>query len=481
MSNQKKETLRKQADLSVVVYGKVPPQAPDLEEAVLGALMVDRDCILSVMEILTPDCFYDDRHRIIFTAMQNLFNRPAFIDLLIVTEELRASGQLEEAGGPYYITQLTNRVATSAHVEHHARIIKQKFISREIIRISSIAVHDAYEDTTDVFQLLRNTNSEWEKINSSISKNSIKNKSQIIQDNLKEIETAMKHVDSLRGVPSGFTKIDRLTGGWMNSDLIIIAARPSMGKSAFAVNMAKNASIDYDVATAVFSLEMASKQLITRLASDITEFDSKRISSGGMGELDFKRVIQAHGIINNKPIYIDDTPGLSIFELRMKIRRLIELYGIKLVIIDYLQLMHNSSTTNKSYNREQEVAEISKGLKSIAKEFDIPVIALSQLSRKLEDRGGMKRPQLSDLRESGAIEQDADIVVFIHRPEYYGIDMDEYGNSTKGLAEIIFAKHRSGALDTIRLDFIPHLTKFREPLYEYSTEPQPAEKTQKKF
>lgn len=458
-TNRTTKKTARQTDLTSFALGKVPPQAIDLEEAVLGALMIDRDAVTNAIELLREDSFYDDRHRLIFSAIHTLFNKTHPVDLLTVTEMLRTMGKLEEAGGPYYITSLTNRVASAAHVEHHARIVTQKFIQRELIRISTEIVKEAFEDTTDVFELLDKAEQALFQIADNNLRTSIIDIRNLIQNTIVEIDEARQHQDNLTGCPSGFTRLDGLTGGWQKSDLIIVAARPSMGKTAFTLSIARNAAVDFQRPVAVFSLEMSAQQLVKRLISSETELPAEKIIKGHLAEHEMVQLMKLSGKLGEAPIFIDDTPAINIFELRAKCRRLKMQHDIQLVVIDYLQLM-TSTENGKSGNREQEISSISRALKSIAKELNIPIIALSQLSRKVEDRGGNKRPILSDLRESGAIEQDADLVCFLYRPEYYGFDEDDEGNPTKGVAEVIVAKHRNGALDKIRVRFIDQYIKF---------------------
>jgi len=449
------------ADLSDLVYGKLPPQATDLEEAVLGAFMIDRDAVTNAIEILREDSFYDDRHRLIFKAIRQLFEKTQPIDILTVTEELRKMGRLEEAGGPYYITSLTSRVASAAHVEHHARIVSQKFIQRELIRISTGIVHDAYEDTTDVFELLDNAEQSLFNIADQNLRTSYVELDNLLASTIKSIEESRKNEDSLTGVPSGFTNLDRLTGGWQKSDLIIVAARPGMGKTAFTLSLARNAAVDFNRPVAFFSLEMSAQQLVKRLISSEAELPAEKIIKGQLAEHEWVQMVKKSGKLGDAKIFIDDTPALNIFELRAKCRRLKMQHDIQMIMIDYLQLM-TTSESSKIGNREQEISTISRALKSIAKELNVPIIALSQLSRKVEDRGASKKPMLSDLRESGAIEQDADMVVFLYRPEYYNLDQDEDGNSMRGIAQVIIAKHRNGSLDTVNLRFIGQYIKFAE-------------------
>lgn len=442
-----------------VDMGKLPPQAMDLEEAVLGALMIDADALNAVIDILKPDSFYKEAHAQIFTAITELFQKGQPVDLLTVTHALRKSGTIELVGGPLFISQLTNRVASSANVETHARIIAQKFIQRELIRISNEVIRDAYDETSDVFDLLdKAENNLFQVAEGNIRKNYDK-MSSLIKNAMDQIEQARQNTSGVSGVPTGFNGLDKVTGGWQRSDMIIVAARPGMGKTAFVLSMARNMAVDFQVPVAVFSLEMSSLQLVQRLIASETEIDSEKLRKGNLEDHEFHQLHQRISRISDAPIFIDDTPALSVFELRAKCRRLKAQHGIQCVIIDYLQLM-TAGGDSKIGNREQEISTISRSIKQIAKELDIPVIALSQLSRQVESRAGDKRPQLSDLRESGAIEQDADIVSFIYRPEYYGMETTSSGQSTAGLAEIIIAKHRNGALVDVPLRFIGRLAKF---------------------
>jgi len=440
--------------------GKLPPQAPELEEAVLGAIMLEKDAILEIIDILKPESFYKEEHQKIFQAIIDLASANKAIDLLTVTEELKKKKQLEEIGGPVYITQLTTRVASAAHVEYHARIVAQKHIQRELIRVSSEIQTRAFDESTDVDDLL--DFSEAELFN--IGQGNIKKESQkvnvLIKEAIQQIEEASKRADSLIGIPSGFIKLDRMTNGWQNSDLVIIAARPSMGKTAFVLSMARTMAVEHNRSVAVFSLEMASLQLVNRLIVAETELPSNRIRNGKLADFEWEQLDYKIKKLVDAPIFIDDTPAISIFELRAKARRLKRQHNMDILIIDYLQLM--TGTPDTKGNREQEVSTISRALKGIAKELNIPVIALSQLNRSVEIRSGTKRPQLSDLRESGAIEQDADMVIFIHRPEKYGLMEDENGNSLRGLAEIILAKHRNGPIGDIYLKFKDEFAKFTE-------------------
>jgi replicative DNA helicase len=445
---------------SIDIAGKVPPQAIDLEEAVLGAVMLEKDAILSVIDVLKPDCFYKDTHQKIFKAILDLATKQEPIDLLTVTEALRKNSTLDEVGGPYYITQLTLKVASAAHVEFHARIIAQKYIQRELIRVSSEIQSLAFDDSKDVDELLDFSENSIFKVAEGNIKKEIQPVNVLIKEAIHQIQEAGKRDDHLSGVPSGFTKLDRITSGWQRSDLIIVAARPSMGKTALVLSMTRNIAVEHKRGVALFSLEMSSLQLVNRLICSETELSSERIRNGRLNNLEWEQLDHKIKSLVDAPIYIDDTPAISVYELRAKLRRLTQKYQIDIVIIDYLQLMTCSVDTRGS--REQEVSLISRSLKVIAKEMNVPIIALSQLNRSVEVRSGTKRPQLSDLRESGAIEQDADLVLFIHRPEKYGFIEDEEGNSLRGVAEIIVAKHRNGALGDVRLRFKDEFAKFVE-------------------
>jgi len=442
--------------------GKLPPQALDLEEAVIGAMLIDKKGVDEVIDLLQPDAFYKSAHQNIFESILNLFQNSQPIDLLTVSEDLKKNGKLESVGGDYYLVQLTQKVASSAHIEFHARIILQKFIQRSLIRISNEIIESSYKDSTDVFDLLDEAESKLYDVAQGNIKKSSDTAQNLVMLAKKKIEE-IANKDGLSGISTGFEKLDALTSGWQPSDLIIIAARPGMGKTALTLSMARNIAVTKEVPVAFFSLEMSSIQLITRLISAETGLSSEKLRTGKLADHEWKQLNVKVGDLEKAPLFIDDTPALSIFDLRAKARRLASQHKIKLIVVDYLQLM-TAGNSNKAGNREQEISTISRNLKSLAKELDIPVIALSQLSRAVETRGGTKRPQLSDLRESGAIEQDADIVSFIYRPEYYQIEEwdDEEHSSSIGQAELIVAKHRNGGLDNIRMKFIGQLGKFED-------------------
>ena len=448
--------LRKESEFSNLNFGKVQPQAVPLEEAVLGAIMLDKDALPVVIDILRSDSFYHPAHQIIYKAMWTLFERSFPVDLLTVNEELKKAGTLEQIGGSSYLVELTNKVASAANIEYHARIIAQKHIQRELIRVSTRIIQDSFEDAKDVFDLLDEAEKGLYDITQQNMNRGFENLGSLALKAQKLIEELSQKEDGLTGVPSGFTDLDRITSGWQKSDLIIVAARPGMGKTAFTLSLARNAALDYQKPVAIFSLEMSNVQLTQRLISMEASITSKKLRTGQLEEDEWGPLQQAIESLSEVPIFIDDTPAINVFELRAKCRRLKMQHGIEMVIVDYLQLM-SAGPDSKKGNREQEISSISRALKGLAKELDIPVIALSQLSRAVENRGGSKRPMLSDLRESGAIEQDADIVTFIYRPEYYELDEDP---ATKGLAEIIISKHRNGALATINLQFVDEFAKF---------------------
>jgi len=464
--NKDRKIRRKSSiDLSTMVYGKVPPQAKDLEEAVLGSIMLEKAAFDLVIEILKPECFYVDAHQRIFKAMQSLALKSQPIDILTVVEELRTREELDIVGGPYFVTKLTNTVVSSANVQAHSRIVLQKFIQRELIRISGEIISDAYEDSTDVFDLLDQAESKIYEITSQYLRNNYETIDSVLIEAIKRIEDLRHKNEDVSGVPSGFPKLDRVTYGWQNTDLIILAARPSVGKTAFALNLARNAALHPTKPTPVafFSLEMSAGQLVQRILSAESEIWLEKISRGKLEEHEMKQ-LYARGIqkLSQAPIFIDDTAALNIFELRAKCRRLKNTGNIGLIIIDYLQLMSGTGD-NRNGNREQEISNISRSLKAMAKELNVPIVALSQLSREVEKRKeGNKMPQLSDLRESGAIEQDADMVMFLYRPEYYDIGQNEMGESNRGETIIRIAKHRNGSLETIKLRALLNIQKFIE-------------------
>lgn len=461
-SNNRNQGRRKQKETPVIAdLGKVQPQARELEEAILGALMLEKDAYSIVSDILKPESFYDSIHQTIYRAIVNLAVRQAPIDMLTVVEQLRKEGELEAVGGPVYIAQLTEKVASAAHIEFHARIIAQKYLARELISFSSTVTNKAFDETTDVDDLMQEAESKLFEISQRNVKKDVTQINPVIKEALNLLEIAANRPEGLSGLQTGYTSLDKITSGWQNSDLVIIAARPAMGKTAFVLSMAKNMAVSYNYPVALFSLEMSNVQLVNRLIVNTCEIPGEKIKNGQLAPYEWEQLDFKIKELYDAPLYIDDTPSLSVFELRTKARRLVREHGIKMIIIDYLQLMNASGMTYGS--REQEVSMISRSLKGLAKELNIPIIALSQLNRGVEGRTGAegKRPQLSDLRESGAIEQDADMVCFIHRPEYYKIYEDANGQSLIGLAEIIIAKHRNGATGDVLLRFKSEFARFQ--------------------
>ncbi len=459
MGSSYMKTVKGDTDLSSLMYGKIQPQAIPLEEAVLGAIMLDKNALPTVLDILQPDSFYVEAHQLVYKAMLNLFEKTHPIDILTVHEELKTQGDIDQIGGPNYLVELSNRVASAANIEYHARIISQKHIQRELIRASTTIIRDSYDDTKDVFELLDDAERNLFDITQQNLNRGFESIGTLALKAQKQLEELADKAEGLTGVPSGFTELDRVTSGWQASDLIIIAARPGMGKTAFTLSLAKNAAMDHGKAVAIFSLEMSNIQLVQRLISMEAEISSRKLRNGQLEPHEWQQLHTAVEKLSTVPIYIDDTPAINSFELRAKCRRLKMQHDVQLIVIDYLQLMSGNIDNKRTGTREQEISSISRALKGMAKELNVPVIALSQLSRAVETRGGEKRPMLSDLRESGAIEQDADIVSFIYRPEYYDITESEEG-SLKGIAEIIVAKHRNGALETIKLRFVDQFAKF---------------------
>lgn len=444
-------------------YGRIQPQAIELEEAVLGALMIEKDAYSLVSEILRPESFYERRHQLIYASITDLAVNQKPVDILTVKEQLAKRGELEDVGGPFYITQLSSKVASSAHIEYHARIIAQKFLARELITFTSHIQGKAFDETLDVDDLMQEAEGKLFEISQQNMKKDYTQINPVIAEAYELLQKAAARTDGLSGLESGFTKLDKMTSGWQNSDLIIIAARPAMGKTAFVLSMARNIAVNFKNPVALFSLEMSNVQLVNRLIVNVCEIPGEKIKSGQLAAYEWQQLDYKLKDLIDAPLYVDDTPSLSVFELRTKARRLVREHGVRILIIDYLQLMNASGMAFGS--RQEEVSTISRSLKGLAKELNVPIIALSQLNRGVESREGIegKRPQLSDLRESGAIEQDADMVCFIHRPEYYKIFQDDKGNDLRGMAEIIIAKHRNGATGDVLLRFKGEFARFQNP------------------
>jgi replicative DNA helicase len=440
--------------------GRMPPQATEVEQSVLGAMLIEREAIPKAIEILPSDAFYEPKHQRVFEAIEALFERGNPVDLITLTEELKRRGDYDQIGG-YYLTELTTRVASAANVEYHARIIAEKSLLRKLITTMTGVVGQAFDPTTDAFDLLDNAEREIFQISESQLRKGAVDMNSVVHQTMQHLESIHGREGGITGVPSGFTALDAMTGGWQPSDMVIVAARPSMGKTAFSLAITRNAALhpEKPAGVAYFSLEMSAQQLAQRLLTSEARVDAQRARTGRLHDDDWPKLARAAGRLSAANIFIDDTPGLGILELRAKCRRLKAEHGIGLVIVDYLQLMHGTAQT-KGGNREQEIAQISRSLKGLAKELDVPVIALSQLSRAVETRGGDKRPQLSDLRESGSIEQDADVVMFIYRAERYGITVDENGNSTEGLGELLIGKQRNGPIGDVKVAFVNQYARF---------------------
>lgn len=445
--------------------GKMPPNAIDFERLVIGTFLIDKKGLDYSIDLLQPDVFYDPRHQVIFAIIQKMYLENHPIDMVTVINELKKEEKLSQAGGDAYIIELTLGVSSSAHIEYHVRIILEKYILRSLINISANVIDNSYKESTDVFELLDKAEQSFFDITNGTIKKGFDTANSLVKQAIETIKS-LKDKEGLSGVPSGFKGLDKETGGWQNSDLIIIAARPAMGKTAFLLSMARNIAVEHKIPLALFSLEMASVQLITRMIASETQISSDKLRKGTLTDEEWTRLFHNVSELENAPLYIDETPSLSVFDFRAKCRRLVMQHGVKIIMVDYLQLMTANSGNKSSGNREQEIATISRSLKAIAKELNVPVIALSQLSRSVENRPG-KRPQLSDLRESGAIEQDADIVSFIFRPEYYKIalwdnDPENEQTSTENQAELIIAKHRNGATADVRLSFYKSFAKFAD-------------------
>lgn len=435
------------------------PNALELEQAILGAIMLEKDALTRVTDVLSDDMFYKPAHTDIFRAMIDLGNASEPIDKLTVVERLKKMDKLSQVGGPFYIAELTSRVASAANIEHHAHIVAQKYIQRELIRICRNVADDATDESNDIFDLLDTAEKQLYELSTDKLRRESISMSQLTHATLQELQTLISKGDGITGVTSGFNLLDKMTSGWQPSDLIVLAARPAMGKTAFVLSLARNAAMIGKQAVAIFSLEMAATQLVRRLISSEAEIELQKMRTGQLADGEWRQLTDRIARLSEAPIFIDDTPALSLFDLRTKCRRLKTQHNIQLIIIDYLQLM--SAESKKGGNREQEISTISRGLKVLAKELSVPVIALSQLSRAPEQRpGNDKRPMLSDLRESGAIEQDADMVMFLYRPEYYDQTVDEDGNSTRGMCEVIIAKQRNGPTDRVKLRFVSEFARF---------------------
>jgi replicative DNA helicase len=467
----KKQTRRLSQEEAFMMNGKIPPQAIEIEESVLGALLLDQNAITNAIDILRQEYFYLEAHQHIYRAVSILFRDGNPVDLLSVADQLKKDGRFDEIGGLTKLVSLTNRITSAAHIEYHVRILSEKYIQRELIRVSTETLKDSYDDTVDVLNLLDRTETKFLEINDSNFKSDFHSMDVLLSNTLKEIEANQNSQDETMGVVTGFNDLDARTGGFQKGTLLILAARPAMGKTALALTMARNMAVDFNKPVAIFSLEMTASELMSRLIAAESGIDAKKFKlKGELQDWEKEQLRNKTNALAHAPMYIDDNPGLTIFELRAKCRRLKQKYDIQMVFIDYLQLMSGGETMKTGGNREQEISYISRQLKALSKEIGVPIMALSQLSRAVETRGGSKRPQLSDLRESGAIEQDADMVMFVYRPSYYGIDV-ENGISTEGLAKLIIAKHRSGEPGDVNLRFVERFVRF-ENMYDAVQTPE---------
>lgn len=473
MADNNNSTRRKASSTTIdTSYGHLQPQALDVERLVLGALMIDKDAFSVVSEFLKPQTFYEPRNQKIYQAIQTLNVDEHPVDISTVIEELKREGTLDDIGGPSYVLQLSHDVASSAHIEYHAHILAQKFLARQLISYAGNIETKAFDESIDVNELMQEAEGSLFELSQNNMKKDYVQVDPVIIKAIEMLQKAAQTAGGLTGVPTGYTKLDEKTSGWQKSDLVIIAGRPAMGKTSFALSLAKNIAVDYQIPIAFFSLEMSNVQLVNRLISNVCSISGSKMLNGQLSHDEWERLDKDIRKLQGSPIYIDDTPGLSIFELRTKARRLVREKGVKIIMIDYLQLMNANGMRFGS--RQEEVAKISQSLKGLAKELDIPILALSQLNRTVEGREGVegKRPQLSDLRESGAIEQDADMVMFVHRPEYYHIFQDDKGRDLHGMAQIIIAKHRKGATGDVLLTFKGEFTRFQNPENEKGPEPQ---------
>lgn len=436
--------------------GRVPPQAMDVEMAVLGGMLLEKEAISKAIEVLDESAFYKPAHQQIFSAMTGLFERSEPIDLITIIEELRRRGQLEKIGGEFYLTELTTKVTNAANIEFHAHIVLEKALMRQLIASSSEMASRAFSETEDALELLDEAEQQIFQISEQRMKKNFVSMNTAVHSTMEMLESIHGKHSGITGVPAGFTELDNITGGFQKSDLIIVAGRPSQGKTALVLSVARNASVIHSVPIGFFSLEMSTQQLVMRLICAEARVDAHMVRTGRLPEDEWRKLSTSVGRLYKAKIFIDDTPALGILELRAKARRLKVEHNVGMIVVDYLQLMQGPKNAQ---SREQEISSISRSLKALAKELNIPVVALSQLNRAVEARGD-KRPVLADLRESGAIEQDADVVVFVHRPEMFGIEKDENGNSTEGTAELIIGKQRNGPTGTARMVFIKQYARF---------------------
>jgi replicative DNA helicase len=457
------QKMNKNTDSTGLTFDRVPPQALEAEMAVLGSMMLDNDCIGKVVEILEASHFYKTAHRKIFTAAMALYEKNEPMDLITLSEELKRRKELEDIGGAYFLTELAEGVPSSANVEHHARIVLEKYLMRKLIEEAAGIAKDCYDAAEDVYDIIDHSEQRIFGLSDKRLRRTFQHISPIMHDAFETIESFHERKGTVTGVPTGFDKLDELTSGFQKAELIVVAGRPSMGKTAFSLNMARSVAVDHKIPVGFFSLEMSSRQVAMRLLCAEARVDAHGVRTGKLDDKEWQKLSMCAGALTEAPFYIDDTPGMGVLELRAKARRLKKEKEVGLVIVDYLQLMQGPKGAE---SRQQEISMISRSLKALSKELDVPVVALSQLSRAVEVRGGERRPMLSDLRESGAIEQDADVVLFIYRPEVYGKTMDGQGNPLEGKAEVIIGKQRNGPVGTVHLTFVKKWAKFENPAFE---------------
>jgi len=464
--NGERRMPKKKAEESSI---RIPPQAIEIEQAALAAMLLDKDAVSLAIEKIDESYFYKNSHRHIFTAMIELANSHAEIDLLSITEKLKTKGVFDEVGGTSYLTEIINSTPSSVNIEHYLDVIKEKALSRLLIKECDIIINKSYEQNEEIDELLDYAERKIFVISEKRIKKSFEQVRPLLLRSFERIEKLAHSTGSgITGVATGYSKLDEMTAGLQPSDLAILAGRPSMGKTAFALNIARNAAVDYGLPVGLFSLEMSSDALVTRLLCTEARVNQMSVRTGKLNKDEMNRLTHNIDIILDAPIFIDDSPSMNVLELQAKARRLKAEKNVQLIIVDYLQLMEG----HKGENRQQEITHISRSIKGIAKELEIPVLALSQLSRAVEQRDKSKKPQLSDLRESGAIEQDADLVMFVYRPEYYGIgEFEDTGQSTHNVCEIIIGKQRNGPTGSLRLTFLKEFGKFADPDFFHDTVP----------
>lgn len=455
-------TLQPKAIPKPPAIGNLPPQDTELEQVVLGAIMLEKGAFLEVADILKPQVFYKQKHQAIFEACLSLFRQNEPIDLMTVTHQLKEQGKLEMVGGPLTIAQLTQKVNSAANIVSHARILQQYYIKRELITKAQNMLKEAYSNESDCFELMDSTVQSVFELQQGLESRGFVSASDMYAPTMSEIEQAGKNTNGMTGISTPFTELNKVFGGWQKGDFYLLGARPAMGKTSMAVQLALHPAIAENKAVGIVELEMTNRQLMKRAFSLMSGIHNEKIKKGSLTSEEWERLLHTTNPLHTAPLFMDDTPAQTSMQLRAKARRLKTQHDIQLLVIDYIQLMKDESRHGRNGNREQEISQISQACKRLAKELDIPVIALAQLSRAVEMRGGDKRPLLSDLRDSGSLEQDSDSVFFLYRPEYYGIEELEDGTSSKGYAEVVIRKHRHGEIKNVPLKWEGHLTRFSD-------------------